>query len=90
MYGHDNFSLTVVNGYVELSHRVKGSATPTIRATDHHINNNEPHSIVIRGNGAEWSLELDRRTTEYGKERDLDIQQLLESTDLIYIGELKK
>lgn len=75
---------------MELSHRAKGSATPTIRATDHHINNNEPHSIVIRGNGAEWSLELDRQTTEYGKERDLDIQQLLESTDLIYIGELNK
>jgi len=43
--------------------------------------------ILIRGNGAEWSLELDRLTTEYGKERDVDIQQLLESTDLIYIGE---
>lgn len=76
----------VVNGYVELSHRFKGRSTPAIRATDHHVNNNEPHVILIRGNGAEWSLELDRLTTEYGKERDVDIQQLLESTDLIYIG----
>lgn len=62
--------------------------SPTIRATDHHINDNEPHSILIRGNGLEWSLELDRKTTEYGKERDVDIRELLESTDLIYIGEL--
>lgn len=71
---------------MELSHRFKGRSTPAIRATDHHVNNNEPHVILIRGNGAEWSLELDKLTTEYGKERDVDIQQLLESTDLIYIG----
>ncbi|MCP6508502.1 LamG domain-containing protein, partial [Klebsiella pneumoniae] len=74
------------NGYVELSHRAKGITTPAIRATDHHVNDNEPHSILIRGSSVEWSLELDRRTTEYGKERDLDVQQLLESTDLIFVG----
>lgn len=77
---------TVVNGYVELSHKSKNSETPAIRATDHHVNDNKPHSISIRGNGAEWSLELDRLTTEYGRERDVDIQQLLTSTNLIYIG----
>jgi hypothetical protein len=83
----DNYiAISIVNGYVELSHRFKGRSTPAIRATDHHVNNNEPHVILIRGNGAEWSLELDKLTTEYGKERDVDIQQLLESTDLIYIG----
>ncbi|XP_029344965.1 basement membrane-specific heparan sulfate proteoglycan core protein isoform X9 [Acyrthosiphon pisum] len=83
----DNYiAISIVNGYVELSHRFQGRSTPAIRATDHHVNNNEPHVILIRGNGAEWSLELDRSTTEYGKERDVDIQQLLESTDLIYIG----
>ncbi|XP_050052982.1 basement membrane-specific heparan sulfate proteoglycan core protein-like isoform X1 [Aphis gossypii] len=83
----DNYiAVSIVNGYVELSHRFNGRSTPAIRATDHHVNNNEPHVILIRGNGAEWSLELDRLTTEYGKERDVDIHQLLESTDLIYIG----
>ncbi|XP_060879808.1 basement membrane-specific heparan sulfate proteoglycan core protein isoform X7 [Metopolophium dirhodum] len=83
----DNYiAISIVNGYVELSHRFQGRSTPAIRATDHHVNNNEPHVILIRGNGAEWSLELDRSTTEYGKERDVDIQQLLEATDLIYIG----
>lgn len=69
-----------------MSHRSKGYTTPTIRATDHHINDNESHMILIRGNGAEWSLELDRKTTEYKKEHVVDIQELLESTDLIYIG----
>lgn len=72
---------------MDVSHRSKGYiTTSTIRATDHHVNDNEPHTILIRGNGAEWSLELDRQTTEYEKERIVDIQQLLESTDLIYIG----
>lgn len=71
---------------MELSHRSKENIAPTIRATDHHVNDNEPHSILIRGNGAEWSLELDRRTTEYGKEREIDIEKLLGFTDLIYIG----
>lgn len=88
-YNHHVACFTVVNGYVELSHRSKDSATPTIRATDHHVNDNEPHSIVIRGSAAEWSLELDRKTTEYGKERDVDIQEFLDSTNLIYIGNLK-
>lgn len=73
---------------MELSHRSKGNTAPAIRATDHHVNDNEPHSILIRGNEVEWSLELDRRTTEYKKERDVDIRKLLESTDLIYIGKL--
>lgn len=76
----------MVNGYVELSHRSQGISLPTIRATDHHVNDNEAHSIVIRGDGAEWSLELDKRTTEYEKERNADIQEFLKSTDLIYIG----
>lgn len=67
----------------------KGKISPSIRATDHHVNDNEPHSILIRGNGLEWSLELDRKTTEYGKERDVNIRELLESTDLIYIGEYR-
>ncbi|MBO8666479.1 hypothetical protein INO76_15735, partial [Staphylococcus aureus] len=55
----DNYiAISIVNGYVELSHRFQGRSTPAIRATDHHVNNNEPHVILIRGNGAEWSLEL--------------------------------
>lgn len=75
---------------MELNHRAKGDDVMTIRATDYHINNNEPHSVLIHGNGVKWSLELDRKTTEYGKEHDVDIPQLLESTDLIYIGDQKK
>lgn len=76
----------VVNGYVELSHRSRDNVAPKIRATDHHVNDNEPHSIIIRGNDAEWSLELDRRTTEFGKEKNFDVLHLLESTTLVYIG----
>jgi len=88
-YTIENYiAISIVNGYVELSHMSKGRMSPTIRATDHHVNDNEPHSIMIRGNGLEWSLELDRKTTEYGKERDVDIRELLVSTDLIYIGGL--
>lgn len=71
---------------MELSHRTKGITAPTIRATDHHVNDNKPHSILIGGNSVEWSLALDRRTIEYGKERDLDVRQLLRSTDFIFIG----
>ncbi|MCP6484369.1 LamG domain-containing protein, partial [Klebsiella pneumoniae] len=57
----ENFiAVSIVNGYVELSHRAKGITTPAIRATDHHVNDNEPHSILIRGSSVEWSLELDR------------------------------
>lgn len=71
---------------MELSRRTKGRVTSTIRATDHHVNDKEPHLVVIRGSSAEWSLELDRKTTEYGKERDVDIQKFIETTNLIYIG----
>lgn len=76
----------MVNGYVEMNHRSQGISLRTIRATDHHVNDNEAHSIMIRGDGAEWSMELDKRTTEYDKERNADIQEFLKSTDLIYIG----
>lgn len=79
---------TVVNGYVELNHRSQGISLRTIRATDHHVNDNQAHTIMIHGDGAEWSLELDKRTTEYEKEHNADIQKFLKSTDLIYIGKL--
>lgn len=71
---------------MELSHRSGGYEEKTLQATDHYVNDNKPHTILISGSAVKWTLELDRRTTEYSKELESDVQLLLESTNLIYIG----
>ncbi|XP_050533162.1 basement membrane-specific heparan sulfate proteoglycan core protein-like isoform X14 [Daktulosphaira vitifoliae] len=83
-------SISVVNGYVEFNRKVNGILAPTtsIRSISHHVNDNEPHLVMVRGNGVEWSIELDRQTTETEKDHSDGLEKLLNSAELIYIGGL--
>lgn len=73
---------TVQNGYVQLSYRSK-SDLKEITASDHRVDDNVPHTVIIRLSRERISVELDDRVTDF---KEVNNRDRLQTHGNIYIG----
>jgi len=82
--GQDYLSLSVVNGQLQLSYEL--GSKPAVITTQQRVDDGERHAAVIKRQGKDGSLELDRRSLEFGESQGLLTQ--LNANGNIYVGGL--
>nr|QBP17600.1 heparan sulfate proteoglycan [Recilia dorsalis] len=82
--GQDYLSVAVVDGHLQLSYEL-GSKPAVIRSSQR-VDDGQRHAVVIKRQGKDGSLELDRESLEFGESGGLLTQ--LNTVGNIYIGGL--